>query len=71
VGGASCCGFHTTWGDGLFPVWVDRASDGSLVQVRIELATPQTVKNMLEVNGLTDEPPEAGDDAAPDAAQDE
>lgn len=37
VGGADMVGLMTSWGDGVFPVEVDRAVDGSLVAVRVQL----------------------------------
>lgn len=39
VAGARVCLFFTRWGDGLFPVFLDHAADGALVQVRIQLFT--------------------------------
>lgn len=38
LGEASMCGFMTSWGDGAFPVLVDRDADGSVLRVRVELA---------------------------------
>jgi hypothetical protein len=43
IGAAKLCGFATTWGDGIFPVYRDLAKDGSLVQVRIEVGNDQIV----------------------------
>ncbi len=39
VADARVCLFFTRWGDGLFPVFLDLAADGSIVQVRIQLFT--------------------------------
>jgi hypothetical protein len=39
VGRARVCLFFTSWGDGLFPVFLDSGADGALVQVRIQLRT--------------------------------
>lgn len=38
LGPARMCGFMTSWGDGVFPVLVDRDAQGEIVRVRIELA---------------------------------
>jgi hypothetical protein len=40
IDGRRVCLFMTSWGDGMFPVAIDRAADGSLVRVRIQLAEP-------------------------------
>lgn len=37
VGGARLCAFHTSWGDGCFPVFRDLDSTGQLLRLRIEL----------------------------------
>jgi len=37
VGGAQLCAFHTTWGDGYFPV-LRVLEDDELVAVRVHLA---------------------------------
>jgi hypothetical protein len=37
VGAARVCLFMTSWGDGVFPVFLDKAADGSVVQVRVQL----------------------------------
>jgi hypothetical protein len=37
VGGARACLWMTSWGDGIFPVLLDLAEDGALVQVRVQL----------------------------------
>jgi hypothetical protein len=44
LGGAIFCGFATTWGDGLFDVYRDLDGDGRLVQIRLELGTPERQK---------------------------
>jgi hypothetical protein len=40
----------TSWGDGLFPVLSDRAADGSLVRVRVQLRTRKSEDAMAAVN---------------------
>jgi hypothetical protein len=37
VGGAQMLTLMTSWGDGFFPVYAERAEDGTLLRVRIEL----------------------------------
>jgi hypothetical protein len=50
VGGAPACLFATSWGDGVFPVYVDRDAAGALVRVRVQLATPDSLDAMRAVN---------------------
>jgi len=50
VGGASMCGFMTTWGDGLFNVYRDFGPAGELVRVRIEMGTPERIKLMRSLD---------------------
>ena len=38
VGGASTCLFFTSWGDGVFPVFLDLDQDDRPVRIRIQLA---------------------------------
>ncbi len=38
LGEASMCGFMTSWGDGAFPVLVDRDAEGRVLRVRVALA---------------------------------
>lgn len=49
VGGAEICGFHTSWGDGHFPVYLDRDSAGNALRVRVELGTDETVERQMEM----------------------
>lgn len=44
VGGATACGFNTSWGDGFFPVWRELDATGELVRVRIQLGDDERVK---------------------------
>lgn len=46
VGGARLCAFMTGWGDGAFPVEVDRAQDGSIVTLRVILGTAQAQRHL-------------------------
>src|SRR5262249_12531120 len=39
VGGAEVCLFFTSWGDGVFPVFLDLDHEDRPVQVRVQLAT--------------------------------
>jgi len=50
VGGVKVCLFFTTWGDGVFPVFLDLAADGTPVQVRIQLHTPASANALAHVN---------------------
>jgi hypothetical protein len=50
VGGSPVCQFHTTWGDGVFPVFADRDAAGALVRVRVQLATADSEGAMEELN---------------------
>jgi hypothetical protein len=45
------CLFFTTWGDGMFPVFADLGTDGTLVRIRIQLHTDDSAAAMAEVNG--------------------
>lgn len=49
VGGATMCGFMTTWGDGMFPVLTERDADNNLVRVRIQLGDDERVKLLYDV----------------------
>jgi hypothetical protein len=49
VGGAQLCGFMTSWGDGLYPVFRDLDRAGRLVRLRVELGGPETVRRMQPV----------------------
>ncbi len=49
VGGARVCGFMTTWGDGIYPVYRDLDRAGRLVRLRVELGGPETVERMRRV----------------------
>ena len=50
VAGARACLFFTSWGDGVFPIYLDVDAAGRPVQLRVQLATPETVAAMLAVN---------------------
>jgi hypothetical protein len=43
LGNSTVCGFATTWGDGVYPVYRDLAGDGSLVRIRVELGNDAIV----------------------------
>jgi hypothetical protein len=49
VGGATMCGFMTTWGDGMFPIITERDKDGNLVRVRVQLGDDERVKLLYDV----------------------
>ena len=49
VGGATMCGFMTSWGDGLFPVVVERDARGEVVRVRLQLGDDDRVKLLYDV----------------------
>jgi hypothetical protein len=51
VGGARVTSFHTTWGDGVFPAYVDKDRAGRAVRVRVQLATDPSLAAMERVNG--------------------
>jgi hypothetical protein len=44
VGGATVCGFMTSWGDGFFPVFRELNAAGELVRVRIRLGDERRVE---------------------------
>jgi hypothetical protein len=44
------CAFMTSFGDGIFPVEVDRMASGAVAKVRIVLATDQALRNLRAVN---------------------
>ncbi|HVL16073.1 MAG TPA: hypothetical protein VM529_26115 [Gemmata sp.] len=44
VGGATMCGFMTSWGDGLYPVIVERDRGDEVVRVRLQLGDDDRVK---------------------------
>jgi hypothetical protein len=50
IGGATMCGFMTSWGDGVFPVQLHRDRDGGLLCIRVLLGTDQAIANMRAVN---------------------
>jgi hypothetical protein len=45
--GAMLLGLSTSWGDGLFPIWVDRDKAGAVVAVRLELGNEKR-RQMME-----------------------
>jgi hypothetical protein len=49
VGAARVCGFMTSWGDGLYPVFRDLDRAGRLVRLRVELGGADTVRRMQAV----------------------
>lgn len=51
VAGARAALFSTSWGDGVFPIYLDADAAGRPVQLRVQLATPESVSAMLAVNG--------------------
>lgn len=50
VGGAKVCLFMTSWGDGVFPIYLDVDGEDHPVQVRIQLSTPDSNAAMRAVN---------------------
>jgi hypothetical protein len=50
IGDSKMCAFMTTWGDGVFPVELDRDAKGDVLSVRVVLATPEALANMDAVN---------------------
>jgi hypothetical protein len=46
VGGARVCGFMTSWGDGVYPVFLDLDERDRLVRIRVELGGEDTVRRM-------------------------
>lgn len=51
VGGARVCGFMTSWGDGVFPVFRDLDAEGGLVRVRVELGCERQLAVMRRLSG--------------------
>jgi len=49
VGGATMCGFMTSWGDGLFYVVVECDKGGEVVRVRLQLGDDERVKFFYDV----------------------
>jgi hypothetical protein len=49
LGEATACGFATTWGDGLFEIHRDIDEEGRLLQVRMELGTPQRLELLAKL----------------------
>ena len=49
LAGARFCIFSTSWGDGSFPVVVERAADGSPIRLRVDLGSEQRVRMMHQV----------------------
>jgi len=45
--GAVLLGLSTSWGDGLFPIWVDRDKRGAVVAIRLELGSEKR-RQMME-----------------------
>jgi len=45
--GAALCGLSTSWGDGLFPIWVDIDKAGAVVAIRLELGSEKR-RQMME-----------------------
>jgi hypothetical protein len=51
VGGARVCLFFTSWGDGVFPIYLDLDQTDQPVQLRVQLNTTDAVAAMHAVNG--------------------
>lgn len=47
--GATLLGLSTSWGDGIFPIWVDRDKAGAAVAVRLELGSEKRRQLMEQV----------------------
>jgi hypothetical protein len=45
--GGTLLGLSTSWGDGLFPIWVDRDRAGGVVAIRLELGSEKR-RQMME-----------------------
>jgi hypothetical protein len=50
VGGATTCLFFTSWGDGVFPIYLDVDHDDRPLRIRIQLATEQSNAAIRSVN---------------------
>ncbi|MBY0398249.1 MAG: DUF2185 domain-containing protein, partial [Thermoleophilia bacterium] len=50
TGAGRVCGFMTSWGDGIFPVFRDFDARGRLLRLRVELGGPETVERMRRVD---------------------
>ena len=50
VGGAKVCLFFTSWGDGVFPIYLDRDQHDRPVQLRVQLNTADAIAAMHSVN---------------------
>ena len=50
LGGATLCGFTTTWGDGVFPVMRDFDEAGNLTRFGVALGTKDAEQNLRAVN---------------------
>ena len=50
VGGAQVLLFFTSWGDGVFPVFVDSDANNRPVRIRVQLSTPASNAAMRAVN---------------------
>jgi hypothetical protein len=49
VGAALVCGFMTSWGDGIYPVFLDLDEGDQLVRIRVELGNEATIRRMEAV----------------------
>ncbi len=47
--GAALLGLSTSWGDGLFPIWVDRDQAGAVVAITLELGSEKRRQMMEQV----------------------
>jgi hypothetical protein len=47
--GAKLLGLSTSWGDGLFPIWVERGASGAVVAIRLELGSEKRRRLMEAV----------------------
>lgn len=61
VGGARVCGFMTSWGDGAYPVVVERDAGGEVVRVRLQMGDDDRVKLYYDVVRRAARTPRAGD----------
>ena len=50
VGGARVCLFFTSWGDGVFPIFLDLDHEDQPVQLRVQLNTADAMAAMHQVN---------------------
>ncbi|MBX7077725.1 MAG: hypothetical protein K1X88_00975, partial [Nannocystaceae bacterium] len=62
LAGARTCMFFTSWGDGVFDVWLDRDAAGRPLRLRVQLESDDSQSAMEAVNRPAHDDDDQADD---------